>query len=91
MFHRDASLFIPRNISMRTSTNFFIFTLASADIMTLLSGSGDRGQLPPSLNELFAVLGATFDLSVYWQQYPFLFDGLFGEGVCRLRAFLSEM
>ena len=54
-------------------------------------GAGGRGQLPPSLNELFAVLGATFDLSVYWQQYPFLFDGLFGEGVCRLRAFLSEM
>jgi len=59
---------IVRNISMRTSTNFFLFSLAVADIAILL-------------------MGATFDLSVYWQQYPWVL----GEPICKLRAFLSEM
>ena len=57
-----------RNISMRTSTNLFLFTLACADIATLL-------------------MGVTFDLSVYWRQYPWQL----GEVSCRLRAMVSEM
>jgi len=57
-----------RNISMRTSTNLFIFILASSDIATLL-------------------MGLTFDLSVYWHQYPWQL----GEGTCKVRAFVSEM
>ena len=71
---------------MRTSTNFFIFTLASADIMTLLSGN-DRSLSCAGAGLSFPNQGATFDLSVYWHQYPFPF----GESVCRIRAFLSEM
>ena len=57
-----------KNISMRTSTNLFIFTLACADIATLL-------------------MGLTFDLSVYWRQYPWQL----GEVSCRVRAMVSEM
>ena len=57
-----------KNISMRTSTNLFIFTLACADIATLL-------------------MGVTFDLSVYWRQYPWQL----GEVSCRVRAMVSEM
>ena len=75
-----------RNLSMRTSTNFFIFTLASADIMTLLSGN-DRSLSCAGAGLSFPNQGATFDLSVYWHQYPYPF----GESVCRMRAFLSEM
>eukprot|EP00090_Calanus_glacialis_P021828 TRINITY_DN33669_c0_g1_i1.p1 TRINITY_DN33669_c0_g1~~TRINITY_DN33669_c0_g1_i1.p1 ORF type:complete len:422 (+),score=119.18 TRINITY_DN33669_c0_g1_i1:180-1268(+) len=59
---------IARNLSMRTSTNFFLFSLAVADIAIL-------------------IMGASFDLSVYWQQYPWVL----GELACRVRAFLSEM
>lgn len=33
------------------------------------------------------VLGLPNDLSVYWQQYPWIF----GEDVCKLRALVSEM
>ena len=33
------------------------------------------------------IVGATFDLSVYWHQYPWVL----GEWACRARAFLSEM
>ena len=61
-------LAILKNLSMRTSTNLFIFTLACADIATRL-------------------MGVTFDLSVYWHQYPWTL----GEVVCRLRAWISEM
>ena len=31
--------------------------------------------------------GASFDLSVYWQQYPWVL----GDTVCKLRAFIAEM
>lgn len=31
--------------------------------------------------------GVTFDLSLYWHQYPWTL----GEVVCRLRAWISEM
>ena len=40
-----------RNLSMRTSTNLFIFTLASADIITLLSGT-DRSPPVPGLTKV---------------------------------------
>ena len=33
------------------------------------------------------IAGATFDLSLYWHQYPWVL----GEPICKLRAFLSEM
>merc|ERR1711915_865077 len=59
---------ITRNISMRTSTNFFLLHLAIADLIILL-------------------IVASFDLYVYWQQYPWLL----GDLTCRLRAFLAEM
>jgi len=59
---------IARNVSMKSSTNLFLFNLAVADIVILL-------------------MGATFDLSVYWHQYPWLL----GEWACRIRAGASEM
>ena len=36
---------------------------------------------------LNSILGVTFDLSLYWHQYPWTL----GEIVCRLRAWISEM
>ena len=37
--------------------------------------------------KVFHCLGLTFDLSVYWHQYPWPL----GEGTCKIRAFVSEM
>ena len=33
------------------------------------------------------IVGVTFDLSIYWHQYPWTL----GEIVCKLRAWIAEM
>ena len=44
---------------------------------------------PPNWNKNLqnSISGVTFDLSLYWHQYPWTL----GEVVCRLRAWISEM
>ena len=45
------------------------------------------GDLYPFMSFVLKIAGATFDLSLYWHQYPWVL----GEPICKLRAFLSEM
>ncbi|XP_020282937.1 neuropeptides capa receptor-like [Pseudomyrmex gracilis] len=59
---------IARNTSMRTTTNYYLFSLAISDL-TLL------------------VLGLPNELSVFWQQYPWMM----GAELCKIRAYVSEM
>ncbi|XP_049938852.1 neuropeptides capa receptor-like [Schistocerca serialis cubense] len=59
---------IVRSPSMRTTTNYYLFSLAISDLILLL-------------------LGLPNEVSVYWQQYPWVL----GTGVCKLRALVSEM
>ena len=40
-----------------------------------------------SVIDIFSFLGLPNDLYVYWQQYPWIF----GVGLCKIRALVSEM
>ncbi|XP_023338062.1 neuropeptides capa receptor [Eurytemora carolleeae] len=61
-------LVIIRHKSLHTATNYYLFSLALADLVIL-------------------VLGLPYELTSYWQQYPWVF----GEPLCKIRALISEM
>ena len=76
--------------TMKTATNYYLFSLAVADLLILLVGKFFLLVLglKKFFNKVFhRFTGVPNELHVFWQYYPWIL----GEPMCKMRNLISEM
>ena len=77
--------------TMKTATNYYLFSLAVADLLILLVGKFFYWYLDLKKSSLtrffYCFTGVPNELHVFWQYYPWIL----GEPMCKMRNLISEM